>query len=91
MATYYGSRCRAHQVFRRVDKQVSKRILSRVDPVHVDRVMAVIIADVEVPVAVLPLGALLAAKRSLAHLQYRPDGPRDDDVAVAVDKFHGKK
>ena len=82
---------RTYHVLGRVDQEVPERVFARVYPVHVDRVMAVIVADVEVAVPVLPHRALFAPQRGLLQSHHRPDGLWNDDVAVRVDKLHGRK
>lgn len=56
-----------------------------------DRVVTIIISDVEIAIPVLPLGSLFAAKRSLLEVNYRPDGLRYNDVAIAVNELHISK
>ena len=56
-----------------------------------DSVMCIIISDVKAATAVLLVGSLFAAKRSLLEINYRPDGLGHNDVAVTVDELHVSK
>jgi hypothetical protein len=53
--------------------------------------MRIIISDVKAARAVLLVGSLSAAKRSLLEVNYRPDGLRYNDVAIAVNELHVSK
>jgi hypothetical protein len=50
--------------------------------------MCIIISDVKAATAVLLLGSLFAAKRSLLEINYRPDGLRHNNVAIAINELH---
>jgi hypothetical protein len=54
-------------------------------------IVSVIISDVKVSIAVLLVGSLFAAKRSLLEVNYRPDGLGYNDVAIAVNELHIQK
>jgi hypothetical protein len=56
-----------------------------------DSVMCIIISNVKVAIAVLPVGSIFAAKRSLLEVNYRPDGLGYNDVAIAVNELHVSK
>ena len=53
-----------------------------------DSVMCIIISDVKAATAVLLVGSLFAAKRSLLEINYRPDGLRHNNVAIAINELH---
>jgi hypothetical protein len=53
--------------------------------------MRIIISNVKVATSVLLVGSLFAAKRSLLEVNYRPDGLRYNDVAIAVNELHVSK
>ena len=62
--------------------------ISRIYSVHVNRVVAIIISDMEIAISVLPLGSLFAAKGGLPEVNYRPDGLRHNNVAIAINELH---
>ena len=53
--------------------------------------MCIIISDVEAATAVLLVGSLFAAKRSVLRANYRHGCPRYNDVAIAVNELHVSK
>jgi hypothetical protein len=57
----------------------------------VDTVVSIIISDVKAATAVLLVGSLLVAQRSLLEISYRPDGLEYNDVAIAVNELHVSK
>jgi hypothetical protein len=57
----------------------------------VDTVVSIIISDVKAAPVVLLVGSLLVAQRSLLEVNYRPDGLRYNNVAIAVNELHVSK
>jgi hypothetical protein len=57
----------------------------------VHTVVSIIISDVKVAIAVLLVGSLFVAKRSLLEVNYRPDGLGYNNVAIAVNELHVSK
>ena len=53
--------------------------------------MRTITSDMKAATAVLLIGSLFAAKRSVLEVNYRPDGLRYNDVAIAVNELHVSK
>jgi hypothetical protein len=53
--------------------------------------VSIIISDVKVAIAVLLVGSLFVAKRSLREVNYRPDGLGYNNVAIAVNELHVSK